>query len=37
VQKQIVGADRVDAMYANAPADEMHLQRYCLRTASATT
>ena len=28
VQKQIVGADRVDAMYAAAPADEMHMQRY---------
>jgi 4-carboxymuconolactone decarboxylase len=28
VQKQIVGAERVDAMYANAPADELHLQRY---------
>lgn len=28
VQKQIVGADRIDAMYAAAPADEMHIQRY---------
>lgn len=28
VQKQIVGADRVDAMYATAPADEQHIQRY---------
>jgi 4-carboxymuconolactone decarboxylase len=28
VQKIIVGADRVDAMYASAPADEMHIQRY---------
>jgi 4-carboxymuconolactone decarboxylase len=28
VQKQIVGADRVDAMYAGAPADELHIQRY---------
>jgi 4-carboxymuconolactone decarboxylase len=28
VQKAIVGADRVDAMYAKAPADEIHLQRY---------
>lgn len=28
VQKAIVGADRVDAMYTNAPADELHLQRY---------
>lgn len=27
VQKEIVGADRVDAMYANAPADTLHLQR----------
>ncbi|GAA2645593.1 carboxymuconolactone decarboxylase family protein [Paractinoplanes durhamensis] len=27
VQKQIVGAERVDAMYANAPADEQHIQR----------
>lgn len=28
VQKQIVGADRVDAMHAGAPADEQHIQRY---------
>jgi 4-carboxymuconolactone decarboxylase len=28
VQKQIVGGDRVDAMYACAPADEQHVQRY---------
>jgi 4-carboxymuconolactone decarboxylase len=28
VQKQIVGGDRVDAMYAAAPEDEQHLQRY---------
>lgn len=28
VQKAIVGADQVDAMYTNAPADELHLQRY---------
>jgi aryl-alcohol dehydrogenase-like predicted oxidoreductase len=28
MQKRIVGADRVDAMYAGAPADEGHLQRY---------
>jgi 4-carboxymuconolactone decarboxylase len=28
VQKAIVGADLVEAMYANAPADEIHLQRY---------
>jgi 4-carboxymuconolactone decarboxylase len=28
VQGQIVGSDRVDAMYAAAPADEQHLQRY---------
>jgi 4-carboxymuconolactone decarboxylase len=27
VQKQIVGAGTVDAMYANAPADEQHIQR----------
>lgn len=27
VQKQIVGPDAVDAMYANAPADEQHIQR----------
>jgi 4-carboxymuconolactone decarboxylase len=27
VQKQIVGADRVDALYANAPDDEQHIQR----------
>jgi 4-carboxymuconolactone decarboxylase len=27
VQKQIVGADAVDAMYTNAPADEQHIQR----------
>jgi hypothetical protein len=28
VQKQIVAGDRVDAMYAAAPGDEQHLQRY---------
>jgi 4-carboxymuconolactone decarboxylase len=28
VQKQIVGGDRVDAMYATAPDDEHHVQRY---------
>jgi 4-carboxymuconolactone decarboxylase len=28
VQKAIVGAERVEAMYAAAPADELHLQRY---------
>ncbi|MET7394893.1 carboxymuconolactone decarboxylase family protein [Dactylosporangium sp. NPDC005572] len=28
VQKAIVGADRVDAMYAAAPADELPIQRY---------
>lgn len=27
VQKQIVGADRVDALYAGAPEDEQHIQR----------
>ena len=27
VQKQIIGADRVDALYANAPDDEQHIQR----------
>ena len=27
VQMEIVGADRVDALYANAPADEQHIQR----------
>ena len=27
VQKQVVGAERVDALYANAPDDEQHLQR----------
>lgn len=27
VQKQIVGDAAVDAMYANAPADELHIQR----------
>jgi 4-carboxymuconolactone decarboxylase len=27
-QKQIVGGERVDAMYAAAPDDEQHLQRY---------
>jgi 4-carboxymuconolactone decarboxylase len=27
VQKQIVGADAVDAMYAGAPDDEQHIQR----------
>jgi 4-carboxymuconolactone decarboxylase len=28
VQKQIVGADRVEALYASAPADEQHIQRW---------
>jgi 4-carboxymuconolactone decarboxylase len=28
VQKAVVGADRVDAMYDVAPADEQHIQRY---------
>jgi 4-carboxymuconolactone decarboxylase len=28
VQKQIIGADRVDALYAAAPDDEQHIQRY---------
>jgi 4-carboxymuconolactone decarboxylase len=28
VRKQITGGDRTDAMYAAAPADEQHLQRY---------
>ncbi|WP_336215895.1 carboxymuconolactone decarboxylase family protein [Nonomuraea sp. LPB2021202275-12-8] len=27
VQKQIVGAERVDALYASAPEDEQHIQR----------
>jgi len=28
VQKQIVGAERVDALYASAPDDEQHIQRW---------
>jgi 4-carboxymuconolactone decarboxylase len=28
VQKQIVGAGRVDALYSSAPADEHHIQRW---------
>jgi 4-carboxymuconolactone decarboxylase len=28
VQKQIVGDERVDGMYAAAPADEQHIQRW---------
>ncbi|TMR93954.1 carboxymuconolactone decarboxylase family protein [Nonomuraea basaltis] len=28
VQKQIVGADRVEALYASAPQDEQHIQRF---------
>jgi 4-carboxymuconolactone decarboxylase len=28
VQKEIVGANRVDARYASAPDDEQHIQRY---------
>jgi 4-carboxymuconolactone decarboxylase len=28
VQKQIVGADAVDAMYASAPDDELHFQHF---------
>jgi 4-carboxymuconolactone decarboxylase len=27
VQSRIIGADRVEALYANAPADEQHIQR----------
>jgi len=27
-QKDIIGADRIDAMYANAPADQLHIQRF---------
>jgi 4-carboxymuconolactone decarboxylase len=27
VQKQIMGDDRVEALYANAPDDEQHIQR----------
>ena len=28
VQKQIVGEDRVDRLYATAPDDEQHIQRF---------
>lgn len=28
MQKQIVGAGRVDALYASAPEDEQHIQRW---------
>src|SRR3954451_21773766 len=28
VQKEIVGADRVDGLYASAPDDEQHVQRF---------
>ena len=28
VQKRIIGADAVDQMYANAPADQAHIQRF---------
>jgi 4-carboxymuconolactone decarboxylase len=28
VQKQIVGADQVDALYASAPHEEQHIQRW---------
>jgi 4-carboxymuconolactone decarboxylase len=28
VQKEVVGANRVDALYASAPEDEMHIQHY---------
>jgi 4-carboxymuconolactone decarboxylase len=28
VQKEIVGSDRVEQLYASAPADEQHIQRY---------
>jgi 4-carboxymuconolactone decarboxylase len=28
VQKQIVGSDVIDKMYASAPKDELHIQRY---------
>jgi 4-carboxymuconolactone decarboxylase len=28
VQKQIIGADTAESLYANAPADQMHIQHY---------
>jgi 4-carboxymuconolactone decarboxylase len=28
VQKQIIGSDTVEKLYASAPADEQHIQRY---------
>ncbi|MDY7543378.1 MULTISPECIES: carboxymuconolactone decarboxylase family protein [unclassified Cryobacterium] len=28
IQKEIIGADRIDAMYASAPADQLHIQRF---------
>src|SRR6201746_134432 len=28
VQKQIIGSDYVDKLYASAPADQQHIQRY---------
>jgi len=28
VQKEIIGADRVESLYASAPADQQHIQRY---------
>jgi 4-carboxymuconolactone decarboxylase len=28
VQEEVVGADRVEALYASAPDDELHIQRY---------
>jgi hypothetical protein len=28
VQKEIIGADAVDALYAGAPEDQRHIQRY---------
>jgi 4-carboxymuconolactone decarboxylase len=28
VQKQIIGTERVDSLYASAPADEQHIQRH---------
>ena len=28
IQKEIIGADRIDAMYASAPAGQLHIQRF---------
>ena len=37
VEKEIIGAEVVEQLYASAPDDELHIQRFSRPTASATT